>query len=325
MKINLVDRIELVHGASEVIAGENGFTPVRMTRDLAEFYNYSEAAEIRANCPSGVRVCFRSDTSFVGMRLNYGRTARKIYAVDLIIDGIERLTFTPQNIEHGFAFNAELPAGGAEHSIELHLPHLCECAVDELVIEDGAMLAPLKYSGGRMIFVGDSITQGMSSTSPARAYPALLAAGLKRDFHNIGVGGAVMRREVGRMALDLSWKTAVVAFGVNDCSHQRPLAEFTADTEGMFEALSSRSEAAIYVLTPIPRLTGPERNKLEEYREMIRKAATHFDRVQVIEGCELVPNDARYFVDGCHPNDAGMQAYAENLLEKISRLEKSSD
>lgn len=321
MEINLLDHIELVHGAAEVVVGENGFSLLRMTRRLSDFYSYSEAAEIRANCPSGVRICFRSDTSFIGMRLNYGRPARKIYAVDLIIDGIERLTFAPQDIEHGFAFNAELPAGGAEHSIEVHMPHLCECTVEELIIEDGATLAPLKFTGGRMIFLGDSITQGMTSSSPARAYASLLAAGLKRDFHNICVGGAVMRREVGKMALDLSWKTAVAAFGVNDCSQQRALEEFTADTRGMFEALTSRSEANVYALTPIPWPASPPDRKLEDFRDAIRVAARHFERVQVIEGTELVPNDARYFVDGCHPNDAGMQAYAENLLEQISRLE----
>ena len=123
------------------------------------------------------------------------------------------------------------------------------------------------------------------------------------------------------MALDLSWKTAVAAFGVNDCSQQRTLEEFAADTRGMFEALTSRSEANVYALTPIPWPASPPDRKLEDFRDAIRVAARHFERVQVIEGTELVPNDARYFVDGCHPNDAGMQAYAENLLEQISRLE----
>jgi lysophospholipase L1-like esterase len=325
MEINLLDRIELVHGAAEVVAGENGFSLLRMTRELAEFYGGSEAVEVRTNCPSGVRICFRSDTSFVGMRLNYGRPAREVYAIDLVIDGIERLTFVPQSVENGFAFNAELPGGGgAEHTIELHMPHLCECTVEELVIEDGATLAPLKFTGGRMIFIGDSITQGMVSSSPARAYTALLATGLKRDFHNLCVGGAVMRHEVGRMALDLSWKAAVVAFGVNDCSQQRTLEAFMADTRGMFEALTSRSEATVYALTPIPWPASPPDRNLEDFRDVIRIAASKFDRVQVIEGTDLVPDDSRFFIDGCHPNDAGMQAYAENLLEQIRRLESAA-
>lgn len=75
MKINLVDHIELVHGAAEVVAAENGFTFLRMSSPLTEFYSYSEAAEIRANCASGVRICFRSNTPFVAMQLSYGRPA----------------------------------------------------------------------------------------------------------------------------------------------------------------------------------------------------------------------------------------------------------
>lgn len=317
MKINLVDHIELVHGAAEVVAAENGFTFLRMSSPLTEFYSYSEAAEIRSNCASGVRICFRSNTPFVAMQLSYGRPARQIYAVDMVVDGVQRSTFAPESVEDGFAFDAELPAGGGEHTIELYLPHLCECTVLELAIADGATLEPVKYQGGRIIFLGDSITQGMTSTSPLRSYSAMLSAGLKRDFHNICVGGAVMRQEVGRMALDFSWNTAVVAFGVNDCSQKRPLEDFTADTRGLLEALTSREGASIYMLTPIPWLSGPEGNNLEEYREIIRKVAADFDQVTVIEGTDLVPAESEYLADGCHPNDTGMQVFAENLLAKI--------
>lgn len=126
-----------------------------------------------------------------------------------------------------------------------------------------------------------------------------------------------MRQEVGRLALDFSWNTAVVAFGVNDCAQKRPLEDFTADTRGFLEALTSREGVSIYMLTPIPWLSGPEGNNLEEYREIIRKVAADFDQVTVIEGTDLVPAESKYFADGCHPNDAGMQVFAENLLARI--------
>ncbi len=322
MEINLVENIGLVHGVSEVVAGEDGFVFSRMTRELLEFYSYSEAAEIRAHCTSGVRICFNSNTSFVAMRLNYGRRAREIFAVDMVVDGMERLTFTPGSAEETFAFSAEMPLGGGSHTIEIHLPHLCDCMVEALCIEDGATLEPVKYNGGRIIFLGDSITQGMTSSSPVRAYDALLAAGLGRDFHNICVGGATMQREVGQLALDLSWKTAVVAFGVNDCAQKRPLEEFSADAKALFEALCKRDGAIIYALTPIPWPAGPEFNNLEEFREAIRKTVRDLPQVRLIEGRELVPNEDRYFIDGCHPNDSGMQLYAENLLAKINETEK---
>ncbi|MDD2404509.1 MAG: SGNH/GDSL hydrolase family protein [Victivallaceae bacterium] len=322
MNINLVENIELVHGAAEVCAGEDGFSLARMTEELLTFYSFSEAQEIRASCPSGVRICFNSNTSFVAMRISYGRLARAIFAVELVVDGTEVLTFAPETPENGLTFTTELPAGG-ERRIEIFLPHLCECQVNELIIEDGATLTPVKYPGKRIIFIGDSITQGMTSSSPLKSYTSRLAAKLDWDFHNISVGGAIMKQEVGRMAEKIKWDLAILAYGVNDFAQSRPLDEFIADTVGMLRYLCQRKKSVVWLITPIPCPAVPPVNtqglKIDDYRKALTDAATEFDNVRVVDGTELVPDDKKYFDDdGVHPNDLGMASYADVMFKKMS-------
>lgn len=321
MNIDLLENIELVHGAAEVYASEEGFSFVRMTPEILDFYGQSEATETRANCSSGVRICFNSNTSFIAMRLSYGRSTRPVYAVDIVLDDTELLTFSPDNPGDGFSFTAELSAGG-ERRIEIHLPHLCESVLNELIIEDGATLTPVTYPDHRIIFIGDSITQGMTTTSPTHAYATQLAKLLESDFHNISVGGAAMKQEIGEMALGLEWNTAFVAYGVNDCAQSRSLEGFAADTVGMLRHLSERENALIYLLTPIPWLVAPPVNALgltlADYRKTLCEVAADFKSVKVIDGLKLVPDKAAYFADGCHPNDYGMEIYATSLFKQLT-------
>ena len=56
---------------------------------------------------------------------------------------------------------------------------------------------------------------------------------------------------------------------------------------------------------------------LEIFRQCIRDVAVDFPQVQVVEGTSLLPADDRFFVDGVHPNDEGMQLLAENLFRNM--------
>lgn len=154
--------------------------------------------------------------------------------------GCDPYTFTLENTEPG------------EHIYEIWLPNMCEAEITFLEIDDGASLYPVLHSGSPVIAIGDSITQGMTSSSPSRCYAALLSKALKRDLFNLSVGGAEMKKEVGSLALAYNWSSAIVAFGVNDYFHKRPLADFEADTRGTFRHYQPEEHANSYIITPIP-------------------------------------------------------------------------
>lgn len=319
MKIDLLKTPELFHGIASISKTETGYYPERMTPELLAFYS-SENESIRAHCPAGVRISFFSNTSEIQIDLKFGRNARMIYSTDIVIDEQKLLTFTPETECDSYAFTLKSSEPG-EHLYEIWLPNMCETEIADLQIDDGASLVPLVPAEAPLVFIGDSITQGMTSSSPSRCYAALLSRSMKKDLINLSIGGAEMKKELGMSAQAYPWDAAIIAFGVNDCFHKRSLDDFKSDTHGLLQALSHRKNAEIYILTPIPYLGDSEEpeNTLEVFRECIRRTAADFPNVIVIEGTELLPHESRYFTDGIHPNDDGMKLMAENLYKKIKQ------
>jgi lysophospholipase L1-like esterase len=324
MEIDLINNGDFVFGVASYEYSDGAYHFFRMTEALSEFYSDSEAFIIRASNTSGVRIAFVTDSEFLAMEVLYGRCSRPIFSIDIIVDGEHKMTFGPDEHVDEFSFSTELPGTG-EKTVEIFLPTMAECALKGIVLEAGASLSAIPEKPAPILFAGDSITQGMTVCTPSLTYPAQVAAVMQSDFHNIAVGGATMQKELAPLLMDIDWQKVFVAFGVNDFSQSRPLDEFEDESRGMLEVLSSREDAEIFLLTPIPwalRTNANEINlKLEDYREVLRKVAKDFPKIRVIEGAKLVPDDSSYYVDNIHPNDLGASTYADNLLAEIGITE----
>ena len=319
MNIDLREHLELVHGMLEAVPTGRGLWLRRLTEEAAALFAINEPRTIRCNCSAGVRICFRSYTRVVTLRLALGRREGwGVFTTDVSIDDGPVLTFGAEAAGNDYDVRVEAPGPG-EHRYEIHLPHLCESEVLSLEVDDGATVSPVSFPGTRVAFIGDSITQGMTSSSPARCYAARLAKALGRDFVNLAVGGGTMLAGMGQAALAYEWGTAYVAFGVNDWAGLRPLEEFAEATRGMLRGLASRAGAEIRIITPIPfvrPIETPHPTPLDAFRDCIRAVAREFPGVQVIDGLTLMPADPALFSDGLHPNDGGMRAMAESLAKR---------
>ena len=320
MEIDLINNADFVFGVASYEYSDGAYRFFRMTEALNEFYSDNEDVMIRAANTSGVRIGFVTDSEFLAMEVLFERFSRPIFNIDIIVDGEHKMTFGPDEHIEEFSFSTELPGSG-EKTVEIYLPNMVECAVQGIVLEAGASLSAIAEKAVPILFVGDSITQGMTVSTPSLTYPAQLAAVMKADFHNIAVGKSTMQKELAPLLMDIDWQKVFVAFGVNDFSQARSLSEFEDESRGMLEVLSSRKDAEIFLLTPIPwalRTNGNEVDLLlEDYREVLRKTAKDFPKVKVIEGAKLVPDDSAYYVDNIHPNDLGAAVYADNLLDEI--------
>lgn len=324
MEIDLLNNADFVFGVASYEYSHGAYRFFRMTEALGSFFSDNETFMVRAANTSGVRIGFVTDSEFLAMEVLFERFCRPIFKIDIIVDGEHKMTFGPDEYVEEFSFSTELPGSG-EKTVEIFLPYAVECTVKSIILEAGASISAIAEKPAPLLFIGDSITQGMTVNSPSLTYPAQVAAVMKADFHNIAVGGTTMQKELAPLALDIDWQKVFVAFGVNDFSQARPLSEFEEETRGMLEVLSSREDAEIFLLTPVPwalRTNGNELDLLlEDYREVLRKTAKDFPKVKVIEGAKLVPDDSAYYVDNIHPNDLGAAAYADNLLAEIGVVE----
>lgn len=320
MEIDLINNGDFVFGVASYEYSDGAYHFFRMTEDLNDFFSDNESSIIRASNTSGVRIGFVTDSEYLAMEVLYGRFSRPIFTIDIVVDGEHKMTFGPDEHTDEFSFSTELPGNG-EKTVEIFLPNMVECAVKGIILDAGATLNALAEKAVPILFIGDSITQGMTVTTPSLTYPAQVAAVMKSDFHNIAVGGATMQKELAPLLMDIDWQKVFIALGTNDFSQSRPLNEFEEECRWMLEVLSSREDVEIFLLTPIPWALRTNDNEiglhLEDYREVLRRTAENFPKVKVIEGAKLVPDESIYYVDNIHPNDLGAAAYADNLLAEI--------
>ena len=45
-----------------------------------------------------------------------------------------------------------------------------------------------------------------------------------------------------------------------------------------------------------------------------------YSQMQVVNGFKQIPPVQEYFIDGVHPNELGMELYAQNLLKEIDKI-----
>jgi len=328
---------ELIAGACDLAPAEDGAVRFqRFPRELQAFCTSTAGWRIRSHCTAGVRIRFRSDTRLLRLAVRYGEAVpRNRFALDVEVDG--RLSGS---------FGAAAPGLGARWSGTLFtalerktrdfivwLPHLCEVLVERMEIEDGAALEPAKPAGRRWLALGDSITQGFVADGPSRSYVSLTAKALGVELANLGFGGAKAAGELAAAGRAISADLITIALGVNDYASHRSAADFAASVGALLRGLrEAQPNARMAWITPIPyHAFMDKRNQagllLQDYAEIIRRQAASVTGVEVIAGEGLVPDEARWFVDNCHPNDAGHAAYAANLvkaLRPILRREENS-
>ena len=215
----------------------------------------------------------------------------------------------------------------------------------------------MELQGKKIVFLGDSITEGVGASSAETKYVSVLEknCGLAAAY-NHGISGTRFAKqkkpsENARWDLDFVSRVkelerdadAVVVFGgTNDFGHgDAPLGTFGDTSEDSFYGSCSvlmRSlierypDVPIIFLTPLHRtgettLTneiGLERVPLADYAEAIRKTANAYSLpvldLYAMSGMqpEVEAQNRLYFADGLHPSDAGHRRIAE-LLENFMR------
>lgn len=298
--INLKEMPELFRGC--VAPG------VRMTASMQELFNTSPKHLLRARCQSGVRIHFVTDAEVMKIGFRFGGTARKIFTADVEFSG-RMLTLDGEGIH-----TVALP--GNETEVVIHLPHLVEIEDIHFEISRDAVIRSVPAAEKRIIFCGDSIFQGMTSTTPTRALAPQVAAALGMDFVNISVGGARLDPAHVAMCAQLPGDVMIVGLGVNDALKAVEL-ELFRDNAAKSMANFATFPGKKFLVMPIPKVASAELD-LEVYREVIRSCAGEYPQIKVIDGYDLFPPREELYADGLHPNDAGFKIYAEGLSRGLA-------
>ena len=320
MDLNLQQLQTITLGALNIREEADGFHFDRMTpTQVINFIQAEDEFGPKCEAPSGVRLDFYTDSPVLALRWHKAELVcgRTFCHFDVLVDGqlLVHSGAADCSIEPEGSFCVALPEG--MHRVQVFFPVLNKVVIASVTLADGATVMPHRCTR-RILFHGDSITQGYDAIFPSGSYANLLAQHYDAEILNQAIGGArfdpAIVQPVG--AFDF----VVVASGTNDWSNKNS-ADFAADAAAFLARLNViYGNLPVFVLLPIWRGDTDRTDTAGDFMEcralLGRMAASQ--GFHVLDDYDLVPHDPRLFGDGyLHPTNAGFQLYAQRLIQLI--------
>jgi len=302
----------------KVISTGTGYFPIRFTEKQLEGYkNISALFEERSLCPSGVVMEFLTDCPEISFCYNVVKLYKPNAVFDIYENGILCKVFQHNDLDQAGRVVYKRQSAG-KSKITIYLPHLAQLIIDHIEI---GSFEPICDNRKKLLFLGDSITQGMSAVSPSMSFASLIARHFNADYLNQAVAGECFREENLDENLGISPKVIIVAYGTNDTVKVDSLNEIKNNICAYFDKLTSiYSKSRIYAITPIWRDFTAEPSYWEKSKRVEQMI---WDKAQksgcrVVDGLKLVPHLASCYSDATtHPNELGFHQYAFNLCNQI--------
>ncbi|MBO4746832.1 MAG: SGNH/GDSL hydrolase family protein [Clostridiales bacterium] len=247
-----------------------------------------------------------------------GQITKIEYVLDVMLDGKPRPDFSKGefptwDIPKEGRIEWDLPEG--KKHVVIYLP-----ADATVLVRNFQCDAPAERpkKNGKVLWLGDSITQGFGPLRSAQTYVTVANRLLNYEVLNQGIGGYVYDKKSLMKMEGYQPDKIIVALGTNQYG-----SETMADVEEYYETLTGiyGDQIPILCISPVWRGDHPEEiDKFISYCENIKKIAGSYRNVKVVDGFKLVPHLKEYYLDNLHPNCLGTETYGRNLVEEIRRI-----
>ena len=333
MKLSIDTIAAIATGTVRVTQEPLGIRFYRFTPEQFDLYEAKdEKFFMKSKTPSGVKLSFCTDSKYMFVKfLVQEHIGASFLSFDIFVDGklvksinnFDGVEFPRNYLKSEFPlgeFSAQVDLGEGEKHIVIHLPWNGMAYLQELSLDEGAFVTPVKPEK-KLLALGDSITYGNAAMHPSARYVAQLCDALGAEEFNKGIGGEFFCPDLAATRETFTPDYILVAYGTNDW-RKHAKQTFLADVSGFFENLNATyPDVKTIIITPTWRsnLHAPtDFASMDEVRKAICEAAAGRKNKRIVDGTTLVPHDVAYFGDyGCHPNDRGFGCYFENLWDKI--------
>jgi lysophospholipase L1-like esterase len=202
--------------------GGGAFVPMRFSHEMIKAYEkYNKTARVLApyyNCTAGVRMDFYTDAETISFHYNCtdGFNDNKPgYAVDTLN------VFENGEYQTSFDVVKDKPddliykrkSGEAESRITIVFPMYHGLALSNFKLGN---TRPVTEYDHRILYFGDSITQGLYADRPCDMYAHQVSVSLNADYMNLAVGGEIFREKALEPEICFDPTHIVVALGTND-------------------------------------------------------------------------------------------------------------
>ena len=228
-------------------------------------------------------------------------------AIDDLITDIRYI----KDLKKEGSLSFEMPTG--EKKVTLYLP--VDATVSIRNFEINAVFSPVE-KGEKVLWMGDSITQGYGPLRSAETYVSVANRLLGYDIINQGIGGYVYDKNVLMKMEGYYPDKIIVALGTNQYG-----TESMKDIEEYYERLHELyGDTPVLSVIPLWRGDSPDGEEtLVEFCRKLKDICMKYSNITIVEGFKLVPHLPEYFLDMLHPNSLGCELYGRNLVREIEK------
>ena len=232
---------------------------------------------------------------------------------ELCIDGLITDIRYVKDLSKEGTIKFTLPAGSKD--VVIYLPADATVGIKNFEIDASVMPAD---KGEKVLWLGDSITQGYGPDRSAQTYVSVANRLLNYDIINQGIGGYIYDKKSLLPMEGYTPDKIIVALGTNQF-----WVDTMKDVEEYYETLTGLygNEIPILCISPIWRGDLPDAfPKFIDFCGKVKEIAGRYKNVTVVDGFKLVPHLPEYYKDNLHPNCLGAETYGRNLAEVIRTL-----
>lgn len=317
MRLTFEDIKKITFGALRIEECEDGIHFCKMTKKQEEaFLALSEFLYNGARTTTGVRLDFHTNSKNLTFSASSG-TKFELYINDVLCR-----QFNCEELRgEGTPASAELVSPCESDSdtvrVTLVFPSHSVGVLEYIELDDGATVTPHTFDT-KILFIGDSITQGWNSKYDSFSYAWRVTRFFNAESVIQGIGGSYFH-ETTFDEFDFDPDTVIVALGTNDFGHYPTFDEMIAHASAHMDLIAKRYKGKkIFAISPIWREV--QQKPSGSFSQLRRLLIEEFEKHSFIhvDGLSLVPHFPEFMADKTlHPNDLGFSLYAENLIEKM--------
>ena len=323
MKADLALIKQITVGAIRIWEGEKGFGFSRFTEEEeAGWYTCSKVLGDRSRSLCGIRLEFVTDATEISFMLSSGDK------VDVWLNGVYHRTVCFSVVRENGETKVDIPLKDQlgvpykETRVTLWLPHHGSGTLAFLDAKGATYIRPVEFKH-RLLFLGDSITQGWNSARESMGYADRICRFYDAYAVNCSVGGGYFSTaHIGENGYKP--EAVTVAYGTNDFARYESPEALHENCKAYLDKVKALyGDLPIFVITPIFRHDYAPRNagSFDWVRKTIAEEAEKRG-MTVIDGFSLFPTDEFYFWDKVHPNEVGFAEFALALIPQLQKVLK---
>lgn len=318
MKLTLDTIKSVTVGAIKIESLSDGIHFYKCTpKQTAAMTALAEDIGHRSLTTTGIRLDFHTDSRY----LRFGTALGNRFEV--LRDGLLVRQFAFNDGESSLLCHTDLSPYAESprqmRRVSLYLPCHSIGILTYVELEDGARIEPHRFKR-KMLFLGDSITQGWISDYDTSSFAIRTSNFFDADSIIQGVGSTFFHQSTFD-TLPYDPDVVIVAFGTNDAFYYSTFEEMEYQAAAYMDSIKDAYDnRKVLVLSPIWRGTADGESMGESFsahRKMIECQAQRHG-FHTVSGLELMPAHPYFYADTyLHPNDIGFSVYTERLCKFI--------